>query len=46
VTFTGSPAEITAIGRVGTNGITTKVSGAPGANSFVRIAGGAMYSVG
>lgn len=46
VTFTGSPAEITAVGRVATNGITTKVSGAPGANSFVRIAGGAMYSVG
>jgi hypothetical protein len=46
VTFTGSPAEVTAIGRVATSGVTTKVSGAPGANSFVRIAGGAMYSVG
>jgi hypothetical protein len=46
VTFTGAPAEVTVIGRVGTSGITTKVSGAPGANSFVRIAGGAMTSVG
>ncbi|MEV0268270.1 right-handed parallel beta-helix repeat-containing protein [Hamadaea sp. NPDC050747] len=46
VTFTGSPAEVTAVGRVATNGITTKVSGAPGANSFVRVAGGAMYAVG
>lgn len=46
LTFTGSPAEVTVLGRVGTSGITTKVSGAPGANSFVRVAGGAMYSVG
>lgn len=46
VSFVGSPSEVTAIGRVGTNGIGTKVSGAPGVNSYVRIAGGSLYSVG
>jgi hypothetical protein len=46
ITFVNSPAETTAIGRVNTNGITTKVSGSPGANSFTRIAGGPMSSVG
>lgn len=46
LTFSGAPAEITAIGRVATANIGVKVSGAPGPNSFVRIAGGAMYAVG
>ena len=46
LTFTGAPAEVTVMGRVVTASIGTKVSGAPGANSFVRVAGGALYSVG
>ncbi|WP_117212236.1 right-handed parallel beta-helix repeat-containing protein [Allorhizocola rhizosphaerae] len=46
VSFMGSPAECTIVGRVATANIGTKVLNAPGPNSFVRIAGGAMYAVG
>jgi hypothetical protein len=46
LTFANAPAELTAVGRVGTANIGTKVSGAPGANSYARVAGGALYAVG
>jgi hypothetical protein len=46
LTFAGSPAELTVMGRVATANIGTKISGAPGASSFARVAGGAMYAVG
>lgn len=45
LSFVGSPAEVTVVGRVGTANIGTKISGAPGANSFARVAGGSLYSV-
>jgi Right handed beta helix region len=46
LTFINAPGEVTAVGRVATANITTKVSGSPGTGSFVRVAGGTMYSAG
>lgn len=45
LTFVNSPAELTVVGRVALANITTKISGTPGANSFIRVAGGSLYSV-